>query len=389
MRELLAGLVPGLPDRGLEAIVARAEASRSTRSRRSACWSRRATSTREDGAYVPAGDLAGSRCPRRSRRSSGAPGRARSRATGRCSGCRRARPELHPGGPRRGQRPSTRRSSRACVPWSVASCSRHVADKRSPERGQYPFVQALIREVAYNTLSGRIGRRGTSRRRAFRDARRAGARGRARRPLSAAAHARSHRGGGRRARRAGPDRAEGRRRAGRLTWLAPAGHRLLPAGAERDLRSDGRGCDPRAGRRDRGTRGGVRRGRGAPPQGPRDPLGTRRSPGVGAGQRGPGPDAARRAAKQGVSLRPGAGGEGVCRPRRRSGAAPDPEPACAVVDAGQRGRAGARPDRCGPEGGRDHGRHRAARRYPGDARNLAVQHAALARGRVGPRNRAW
>jgi class 3 adenylate cyclase/tetratricopeptide (TPR) repeat protein len=31
----------------------------------------------------------------------------------------------------------------------------HVADPRSPERGQYAFVQALIREVAYNTLSKR------------------------------------------------------------------------------------------------------------------------------------------------------------------------------------------------------------------------------------------
>src|SRR6185503_17011466 len=27
------------------------------------------------------------------------------------------------------------------------------ADPRSPERGQYAFVQALIREVAYNTLA--------------------------------------------------------------------------------------------------------------------------------------------------------------------------------------------------------------------------------------------
>src|SRR6185437_14703814 len=29
------------------------------------------------------------------------------------------------------------------------------ADPRSPERGQYAFVQALIREVAYNTLARR------------------------------------------------------------------------------------------------------------------------------------------------------------------------------------------------------------------------------------------
>ncbi len=32
---------------------------------------------------------------------------------------------------------------------------RHVADERSPERGQYAFVQALVREVAYNTLARR------------------------------------------------------------------------------------------------------------------------------------------------------------------------------------------------------------------------------------------
>ena len=31
----------------------------------------------------------------------------------------------------------------------------HDADPRSPERGQYAFVQALIREVAYNTLARR------------------------------------------------------------------------------------------------------------------------------------------------------------------------------------------------------------------------------------------
>src|SRR4029077_8963939 len=29
----------------------------------------------------------------------------------------------------------------------------HESDPRSPERGQYAFVQALIREVAYGTLS--------------------------------------------------------------------------------------------------------------------------------------------------------------------------------------------------------------------------------------------
>jgi class 3 adenylate cyclase/tetratricopeptide (TPR) repeat protein len=36
---------------------------------------------------------------------------------------------------------------------------RHEADVRSPERGQFAFVQALIREVAYNTLAKRDRRR--------------------------------------------------------------------------------------------------------------------------------------------------------------------------------------------------------------------------------------
>ena len=39
-------------------------------------------------------------------------------------------------------------------------------DPRSPERGMYAFVQALIREVAYSTLAKR-DRRGTSRRAPF------------------------------------------------------------------------------------------------------------------------------------------------------------------------------------------------------------------------------
>ena len=35
------------------------------------------------------------------------------------------------------------------------------ADPRAPERGQYSFVQSLIREVAYGTLAGRTGERAT------------------------------------------------------------------------------------------------------------------------------------------------------------------------------------------------------------------------------------
>ena len=44
-------------------------------------------------------------------------------------------------------------SSRACARSSGASCSPRRCDPRSPERGQYAFVQALIREVAYDTLA--------------------------------------------------------------------------------------------------------------------------------------------------------------------------------------------------------------------------------------------
>ena len=40
-------------------------------------------------------------------------------------------------------------------PWPWRELLSLEADPRSPERGQYSFVQALIREVAYNTLARR------------------------------------------------------------------------------------------------------------------------------------------------------------------------------------------------------------------------------------------
>ena len=45
--------------------------------------------------------------------------------------------------------------SRACAASSGASCCALDVDPRSPERGQYGFVQGLIREVAYGTLARR------------------------------------------------------------------------------------------------------------------------------------------------------------------------------------------------------------------------------------------
>ena len=44
-------------------------------------------------------------------------------------------------------------STRGSTAWSAPSSSDSEVDPRSPERGQYAFVQALIREVAYSTLS--------------------------------------------------------------------------------------------------------------------------------------------------------------------------------------------------------------------------------------------
>ena len=48
-------------------------------------------------------------------------------------------------------------SRRSCAAWSGGRCSMLDHDPRSPERGQYGFVQALIREVAYGRWPGVTG----------------------------------------------------------------------------------------------------------------------------------------------------------------------------------------------------------------------------------------
>ena len=88
--------------------------------------------------------------------------RAHRRATGRPDaggaaprpGRRRAREDVHEAGPRVAHRARTRRSSSR----SSASLVRKEvlaiqADPRSPERGQYAFLQDIVRHVAYETLS--------------------------------------------------------------------------------------------------------------------------------------------------------------------------------------------------------------------------------------------
>ena len=63
---------------------------------------------------------------------------------------------LSASGPGRRLRPGTRGGRpRTCAPSTGASSSPRPIDPRSPERGQCVFVQALIREVGYATLSKR------------------------------------------------------------------------------------------------------------------------------------------------------------------------------------------------------------------------------------------
>ena len=86
----------------------------------------------------------------------GAPRRARPRRPEPAPRRRGARPELHAGRPRRGLgRRRVGARAAAAVARPAGASSPRPPDPRSPERGQYAFVQALIREVAYNTLARR------------------------------------------------------------------------------------------------------------------------------------------------------------------------------------------------------------------------------------------
>ncbi len=82
--------------------------------------------------------------------------RARSRGAAALAGRLRSREDLYARGACRARRASTSRSSSRCSPRSCARrCSAVQADPRSPERGQYGFLQDLVRRVAYETLARR------------------------------------------------------------------------------------------------------------------------------------------------------------------------------------------------------------------------------------------
>ena len=156
MRELLGGLVPGLPDDAVAAIVARADGIPLYAVETARMLVANGKLVERDGAYAPVGDLSNLSVPEtltaliRSRldaldaldrnlvhdaavigQSFSIDALAAVSATDRDE----LEPRLH-GLVRR-------------------ELIQQQIDPRSPERGQYVFVQALIREVAYNTLAKR------------------------------------------------------------------------------------------------------------------------------------------------------------------------------------------------------------------------------------------
>ena len=158
MRELLAGLVPGLPPAG-------GALDRRPRRRHPAVRGRdRPDARRRRAAARGRRPLRAGRRARRAGRARDAPGPDRGSARrprpGRPGARSRTRPCSARASRSRGWRrspatePATPRAA-AARPRSGASCSTQEVDPRSPERGQYAFVQALIREVAYSTLAKR------------------------------------------------------------------------------------------------------------------------------------------------------------------------------------------------------------------------------------------
>ena len=156
MRELLAGLVPGLPDQAVRAIVARADGVPLYAVETVRMLLAEGRLALEGGTYRPVGDLTSLAVPETltaliaSRLDRLAPedralisdaavlGQSFTLAgLAAVSGGEAA--ELEP-------------RLRALVRRELLTLE---ADPRSPERGQYGFVQALIREVAYNTLAKR------------------------------------------------------------------------------------------------------------------------------------------------------------------------------------------------------------------------------------------
>ena len=154
MRQLLAGLIPGLPEPAVKAIVSRADGIPLYAVETVRMLLAEGRLDLRDGVYVPVGDLSTLAVPEtltaliasrldsldpvdRAVVSDGAVLGQSFTLAGLEAISGRAEAELEP-------------RLRALVRREILTLE---ADPRSPERGQYAFVQALIREVAYNTLA--------------------------------------------------------------------------------------------------------------------------------------------------------------------------------------------------------------------------------------------
>ena len=155
MDDLLTGLVPGLPDelrcahpraRGRCAALRGRDGADAARPRAAHARGQRLPPDRLGRDAGGAGDPARARrCPpRRSHRPGAAAGR------GRC----RPRQDLHEAGPGRLDRRTRDRaradSSRACCARRSSPCR---PTRARPKRGQYAFLQDIVKRVAYETLS--------------------------------------------------------------------------------------------------------------------------------------------------------------------------------------------------------------------------------------------
>ncbi len=154
MRELLAGLVPGLPERAVKAIVARADGVPLYAVETVRMLLAENKLVLEGNAYRPTGDLTGLAVPETLTALIGS----------RLDALATADRALIQDAAAYGQSftviglAAVAGNDDAELEPRLARLVRAelltmTVDPRSPERGQYAFVQALIREVAYNTLS--------------------------------------------------------------------------------------------------------------------------------------------------------------------------------------------------------------------------------------------
>ena len=167
MRELLAGLVPGLPAPAVAAIVARADGIPLYAVETIRTLVADGRLVEEGGVYVPQGDLT----------TLAVPETLTALIAARLDGLDEADRRLVYDAAVLGQSftvgalaavaevPEADLESRLAA-LIRRELFRREMDARSPERGQYAFVQALIREVAYNTFRRRIARSCTFLRRA-------------------------------------------------------------------------------------------------------------------------------------------------------------------------------------------------------------------------------